>query len=140
MPTPYEDKAAIRELQSAYCFRMDDADFAGVAALFTPDGDWIASYRQAHGRAEIEDLLTRINPRQGDGPTRKHVITNGLIELDGDQASSRTSYIAFADTGDGPAPVVVGVYMDRLARHEGEWLLAERRLVHEIAGDLKLRL
>jgi uncharacterized protein (TIGR02246 family) len=140
MTSPYEDKAAIRELHSEYCFRMDDADFAGVAALFTPDGDWFASYEQAHGREEIEALLTRINPQKGVGPFRKHIIVNGLIGLDGDRAAARTSYLVFADTGTGPAPIVVGTYQDRLVRPDGEWLLSERRLVHEIAGELKLRL
>lgn len=140
MTSPYEEKAEIRELQSAYCFRMDDADFAGVAALFTPDGDWIASYEQAHGREEIEALLTRINPEKGVGPFRKHVIANGLIDLDGDRATARTSYLVLADTGQGPAPISVGTYEDRLVRQNGEWLLSERRLVHEIVGELKLRL
>ncbi len=140
MTSPYEDKAAIRELLSTYCFRMDDADFAGVAALFAPDGRWFASYERAHGREEIEALLTRINPEKGVGPFRKHVIMNGLIDLDGDRATARTSYLVLADTGEGPAPIVVGTYLDRLVRRDGEWLLSERRLVHEIAGQLKLRL
>jgi hypothetical protein len=136
----YPTKAAIRELQSAYCFRMDDADFAGVAALFTKDGRWITSYEQARGRGEIEAVLTRVNPEKGVGPVRKHLLLNGLIDVDGETASARTSYLVLGEGDAGPTPIVVGTYEDRLALEDGRWLLAERHLVHEIAGDLKLRL
>ena len=33
MPTPLEDKEAIRDLLSEYCFRMDDFRFAELGAL-----------------------------------------------------------------------------------------------------------
>lgn len=138
--TDLEDKLAIRELQSAYCFLMDDADFVGLAELFTPDGSWVASYESARGREAIVALLTRINPRKGAGPFRKHIIANGLIQVREDIATSRTSYMVLADTGSGPAPIVVGLYEDTLERRDGTWLLSERRLVHEIVGDLKLEL
>lgn len=140
MSNAFEEKALIRELQSDYCFRMDDADFGGVAALFTQGGEWRTPYQSAKGRDEIESVLVRINPVKGEGPVRKHLLGNGLITLDGDTATARTSYFVFADSGEGPVAVVVGTYEDRLTRAGNGWLLAERVLVHEIAGDLKLRL
>ena len=38
MTTTLEDKEAIRELLSEYCFRMDEFRFAELGALFTEDG------------------------------------------------------------------------------------------------------
>ena len=89
MPTPLEDKEAIRELLSEYCFRMDDFRFAELGALFAEDGEWIAPYARARGPAEIAALMTRNIPTE---PRRKHFIMNSLIRLDGDRASARTSY------------------------------------------------
>jgi hypothetical protein len=85
MTTPIEDKEAIRELLSEYCFRMDDCRFAELGALFTEDGDWIAPYARARGPAEIAALMARNIPAE---PKRKHFIMNSLIRLDGDRASA----------------------------------------------------
>jgi hypothetical protein len=89
MTMPIEDKEAIRELLSEYCFRMDDFRFAELGALFTEDGDWSARYARARGPAEIAALMARNIPAE---PKRKHFIMNSLIRLDGDRASARTSY------------------------------------------------
>jgi hypothetical protein len=34
MPTAFEEKDAIREVLAEYCFRLDDGQFAEMAALF----------------------------------------------------------------------------------------------------------
>ena len=59
MPTPLEDKEAIRELFSEYCFRMDEFRFTALGELFTEDGEWIAPYSQARGPTEIAALMAR---------------------------------------------------------------------------------
>jgi quinol monooxygenase YgiN len=48
-----EDKEAIRELFSEYCFRMDEGRYAELGEWFTADGEWIAPYARARGPAEI---------------------------------------------------------------------------------------
>ena len=84
MPTPLEDKEAIRELFSEYCFRMDEFRFTALGELFTEDGEWIAPYSRARGPAEIAALMARNIPAE---PRRKHFIMNSLIQLDGDRAT-----------------------------------------------------
>src|SRR5262245_66197119 len=87
MPTSLEDKEAIRELLSEYCFRMDDFRFAELGALFAENGEWIARYARARGPAEIAALMARNIPVE---PKRKHFIMNSLIRLAGDRATART--------------------------------------------------
>lgn len=142
LTSEHEDRAEIRDLISEYCFRMDDGNFEGVAALFVEDGEWIANYRQAKGRQQIGDLLLKINPEFGVGPIRKHIVANSVVQLDGNSASSRASYLVLMDRGNGPTPIIVGTYLDNFERHskDSPWLLRRRELKHEIAGDLSLRL
>jgi hypothetical protein len=138
MTTPIEDKEAIRELLSEYCFRMDDFRFAELGALFTEDGDWIAPYARARGPAEIAALMARNIPAE---PKRKHFIMNSLIRLDGDRASARTSYLVVLQaTGAGLVPSVAGTYEDVLVRTTDGWRFRERRLVHDLVAELGLNL
>jgi len=138
MTTSLEDKEAIRELLSEYCFRMDEFRFAELGALFTEDGEWIARYARARGPAEIAALMARNIPAE---PKRKHFIMNSLIGLDGDRASAHTSYLVVLQaSGSGLVPSVAGTYEDRLVRTAGGWRFRERRLVHDLAGELGLNL
>ena len=138
MPTPLEDKEAIRELLSEYCFRMDDFRFAELGALFAEDGEWIAPYARARGPAEIAALMTRNIPTE---PRRKHFIMNSLIRLDRDRASARTSYfVVLQAAGAGLTPSVAGTYEDVLVRTTGGWRFRERRLVHDLVAGLGLNL
>jgi len=136
MPTPLEDKEAIRELLSEYCFRMDAFQFAELGELFTEDGEWIAPYSQARGPAEIAQLMARNIPAE---PRRKHFILNSLIELDGDRATARTSYLVILQAaGSSLVPSVAGTYMDVLVRTPDGWRFRERRLVHDLRAALGL--
>ena len=136
MPTPLEDKEAIRELFSEYCFRMDAFQFAELGALFTEDGEWIAPYSRARGPAEIAALMARNIPAE---PRRKHFVMNSLIALDGDRATARTSYLVVLQAaGAGLVPSVAGTYVDALVRTPAGWRFRERRLVHDLVAALGL--
>ena len=50
MPTAFEEKDAIREVLAEYCFRLDDGQFAEMAALFTENGTWDTAFGRATGR------------------------------------------------------------------------------------------
>src|SRR5262245_56177235 len=136
MPSPLEDKEAIRELLSEYCFRMDEFRFAELGELFVADGEWIAPYSRARGPAEIAALMARNIPRE---PRRKHFIMNSLIRLDGDRATARTSYLVVLQAaGAGLVPSVAGTYQDVLVRSSDGWRFLERLLVHDLAAALGL--
>lgn len=136
MPTPLEDKEAIRELFSEYCFRMDEFRFAELGALFTADGEWIAPYARARGPAEIAALMAHNIPPE---PRRKHFIMNSLIRLEGDRATARTSYLVVLQAaGADLVPSVAGTYEDALVRTPDGWRFRERRLVHDLRAELGL--
>ena len=82
MASAADEKDAIRELMARYCHALDDCRFGEVAALFAVDGEWSTTYGSARGRAQIEALLASVVPKPGEGPQRKHYITNILIKLD----------------------------------------------------------
>jgi len=72
-------------------------------------------------------------------PRRKHFIMNSLIQLDGDRATARTSYLVVLQaTGAGLVPSVAGTYEDALVRTPGGWRFRERRLVHDLRAELGL--
>ena len=113
MSSMADEKDAIRELMARYCYALDACRFAEVAALFASDGEWTTSYGNACGRAEIEALLDSVVPKPGEGPQRKHYITNIIIELDGDEAKTASDYLVVRDSENGLLPVMGGRYHDR---------------------------
>lgn len=134
-----EEKDAIREVMARYCHALDSCRFADVAALFAEDGIWTTDYGQARGRAAIEELLTGTVPRKGEGPQRKHYITNTIIRLDGDAADAVSDYLIIRESENGLIPVMGGTYKDRFRKSGGDWLFARKELVHDIKGDMALK-
>ena len=140
MTSAADEKDAIREIMAGYAHALDHCDFAGVAAFFAEDGEWTTDYGQARGRAEIEALLTRTVPKPGEGPQRKHYITNIIIMLDGDRASARSDYLVIRESDNGLIPVMGGTYKDSFVKRDGIWAFARKELVHDIAGDMALKI
>ena len=133
------DKDAIREIMARYCHALDAGRFGEVAGLFLPQGEWTTDYGAAIGPAAIETLLRNTVPLKGEGPQRKHYITNIIIALDGDTAECISDYLVIRESGHGLIPVMGGTYKDRFRRQDGRWLFARKELVHDIAGDMALK-
>ena len=139
MSRTLEDKDAIRELIAQYCHALDAGRFAEVAALFAPDGEWTTDYGQAQGPAAIEALLRGNVPVKGEGPQRKHFVTNTVVTVEGDAAHSRSDYLIIRESAAGLIPVMGGTYRDRFRRIDGAWRFGRRELIHDIAGDMALK-
>ena len=138
----FEDWHAIHTLLMLYAERIDSADLARAAALFEHGtyslrrGDM--TLMALKGAAEVEAGFSRAVRRYPDGTLRtKHVITNVLIELAGDTATSRCYCTVFQGTDDFPLqPITAGRYQDRFEKVEGTWRFAERVFVSHLLGDL----
>ena len=137
MTTPLEDKDANRELLHHYCFCMDEGRFAELAALFAPDGEWIAPYRTATGPADIAAWLQQSVPPQ---PRRMHYVMNSIITIDGARATARSNYLVMVEGPNGPVPSVCGTYDDVLVEQPAGWRFRRRRLIHAFKGEMALRL
>ena len=139
MSSTADEKDAIRELMARYAQSMDAGRFADVAALFTENAVWTTSYGTAQGRAEIEAMFERNVPKKGEGPQRKHYITNIIIKLDGDTASAVSDYLVVRESERGLLPVMGGTYRDTFVKRAGEWQFARKELQHDIVGDMALK-
>jgi len=107
--------------------------------LFAEDGEWITNYGRAHGRAEIEALIDSVVPKPGEGPQRKHYITNIIIELDGDEAKTASDYLVVRDSENGLLPVMGGRYHDRFVKQNGRWFFVRKELEHHIWSNMALK-
>ena len=134
-----EAKDAIRELMARYAMALDACRFADVAACFAPDGAWTTNYGAARGPAEIEKFISSIVPVKGEGPQRKHYITNIIIEVDGDSARAVSDYLVVRESENGLMPVMGGTYRDRFVKTAAGWRFARKELEHHIAGDMALK-
>jgi uncharacterized protein (TIGR02246 family) len=139
MSAVLEAKDAIRELMAAYAQALDACRFADVAACFAPDGEWTTDYGAARGPAEIEAFIRGIVPVKGEGPQRKHYITNIIIKVDGDTASAVSDYLIVREADPGLIPVMGGTYRDKFVKTAAGWRFSRKELEHHIAGDMALK-
>ncbi len=139
MSAVLEAKDAIRELMATYAMALDACRFADVAACFAPDGEWTTDYGAARGPAEIEKFISGIVPLKGEGPQRKHYITNIIVTVDGDTASAVSDYLIIRESEIGLMPVMGGTYKDQFVKTPAGWRFARKELVHHIKGDMALK-
>jgi ketosteroid isomerase-like protein len=130
-----DDAEAIRTLIAAYGERIDTGDLDGVAALFR-NATWISGTRRLDGsdavRAVYDDVILY------DGvPCTRHVISDVVVDVDGDTATSRCSFTVFQARPDFPLQaVLVGRYHDAFERVDGGWEFRTRTIHADLLGDL----
>jgi hypothetical protein len=106
---------------------LDERDFEGLRGLFTSDATVTTPGGTAIGHDALVDQARRRHS-QDDGI--QHIITNTLVELDGDRASVRANLlVSFARTGAAdPKPFLLGeVYRFELQRAGNGWRIATLR-------------
>lgn len=123
MPSILEDKDAIRELMAEYCFRCDERDSEGLAALFSEDAIWDGG---PFGRKNREELKEFLLASTGSEHRIRHYTANEVIRVDGDIATAKC-YFQVLKLGEGqPQTFFAGFYDDRFVRAAGGWLFQER--------------
>jgi uncharacterized protein (TIGR02246 family) len=124
------DALAIRSLCDRYAFAVDAGDVPAVASLFTPDGHLASNYEGGdwhfHGREQIAETV--IAGAKGIAPTTMHVVGSHHAEVDADTATGITYCIANHLRDDRSNLVQMVRYLDRFARSDGEWLIADRQV------------
>ncbi|MFG6429562.1 nuclear transport factor 2 family protein [Roseateles sp. LYH14W] len=127
-------------LRSAHC--IDTTDPAGLAALFTPDGELHRpSGEPARGREAIEAAYRN---RPAERLTR-HLVVSTLVEMQSADTACALSRVLLwvGDAGDPAGPQgrqrrgapLLGKFADRLRRQpDGSWLIEHRDASFEFHG------
>ncbi|MEV4184086.1 nuclear transport factor 2 family protein [Streptosporangium canum] len=126
MSLSVEDKLAIQELSSTQMRFLDAHDVDGWVGCWVPDGQFIATYGTFTGHDAVKEfIIGHIAAGKEDGA--RHLMTNYVIEGDGDRA---TSYCLVLKVQVEKAPHIIasGVYNDVLVRTPEGWKFESRRL------------
>jgi ketosteroid isomerase-like protein len=136
-PVEAADRLAIRELIDAYAHCADRRDAKGQMALFTSDTRFLVFMdatsaeptQELHGRESLAPVFDDLNQYVAT----MHLNGQSTILLDGDQATGESYCLAHhLKVGqDGQRTMMIASirYLDELAKQDGQWLFAERRLM-----------
>jgi len=134
------DRAIVAELLARYAEAVDAGDFDAVGMLLS-DATLVdeAGREIASGATAISALYSAMTKRHADGtPLTAHVITNVIVEPVGpDELELRSRFTVFQATPElALQPIVVGRYMDRVERLEGQWRFTRRQMIPERWGQV----
>jgi len=124
-----DDRMAIEQLLMEYGRALDNRDFAAFAALFAEDGEWKGAQGSYRGPKEIQKSMEKMfTDAAADIPKGKnfHLLTNVIIDLQGDHATTSSKFIFYKMNGAKPEAEVAGRYEDRLVRVGGAWKFQQR--------------
>jgi uncharacterized protein (TIGR02246 family) len=119
-----EDVVAIQQLCARYNRAVDTGDGAGFAAMFR-DGGTLNGRGTIAGREALAAFATKAAASLA---SPHHVVTNVVVDGDGDTAKVTAYLQVWANVGEAgtPALITTGQYMDDLVREDGVWLFASR--------------
>jgi uncharacterized protein (TIGR02246 family) len=124
-----EDESAIRKVLIEYGAFLDAKDYHAYAGLFANNGVWQGGFGTFTGPAAIEKMLTDNLGAPEPGFVNKanfHLLTNPIIEIDGDRAHVTSKYLFWTAVENRPTPLLAGRYVDEFVRENGQWKIARR--------------
>jgi len=126
-----EDKLACAELIQAWGVYRDQGKWKELRGTFTPDGHISVSWF----RGPFEQFVERCRASFGAGHSwSRHHLFPSSIKLNGDRAVAETSVVIRVRQPFNGIPVDLtscSRFLDRLERHPGGWLIAERAAIYE---------
>ena len=125
-----EDELAIRRILIDYSSTQDARDYAGYAALFACEGEWVNGKIVHKGREAIHKMLVDLygeTPAGFVNTESYHISSNPQINIDGDRATAHSRHLLIWRGPNGePTPALAGRYEDELVREDGEWKILRR--------------
>ena len=125
-----EDELAIRQVLIDYAATQDARDYAGYAALFARDGEWVNGKTVHKGREAIQKMLVGLYGHPPPGYVNNesfHMTSNPEVKLNGDRATVRSRHLLIMRGASGaPEPVLAGRYEDEFIREDGKWKILRR--------------
>ena len=138
-----DDRAMIEDLQARYLFALDFQDADSYAATFTEDGVLDYGTGEIKGRDAIAEVVSGMRgnaAQQGQSETAelypstgRHNITNIVIKVDGDTATSASYWFHVGNANEERNAQInsYGHYEDELVKVDGEWLFSKRKIYNE---------
>lgn len=131
-----EDIEAIRTVLISYGRTLDAHDFAGYSRLFARDGEWIGGFGTVKGPTAIEAFMTKNIGAPGKPGGTYHLLTNFVIDVNGDMATAWSRWTFVTPGADGkPAMAQGGHYEDMLVREDGRWKFKRRQAFTDIPAS-----
>jgi uncharacterized protein (TIGR02246 family) len=128
------DVQAIQRLKYDYCFAIDGGDYETWVSLFTEDGRFVrASGETFEGHDEIGTFATEVFDAAFEHSA--HVVTNPVVDVDGDAATGRWYLLLFYRRTDGGEGCTQARYDDEYRRVDGEWRVAESTVVGGVSRE-----
>jgi hypothetical protein len=134
------DKQAIREVMMRYCRGVDRLDAGLISSAYHPDAYDDHCVREFTGATVGPEIVSWMREQM---EMTSHQITNQTIVIDGDFAGSESYFCETHILREGDRRVkgfVVGRYVDRLERRDGDWRIIHRRVVTESSSELPIDL
>ena len=127
-----EDRFGISDLFTRYTCALDAGDVETLVDCFTEDGALVSPAVGAHkGRTAIRAFAERFARFQQNGSQLRHVISNLMMQVDGDRAHA-TCYLTVILTRDGKSRLLApGQYDCELRKSDGVWRFAHRVVLHD---------
>jgi hypothetical protein len=127
----YADKFAIAELINAWGLYRDQGKWKELRGTFTADGHISVSWFCG----PFEQFVERCRASHGAGHTwSRHHLSAPVIKVDKDRAIAETSVIIRVRQKFSGIEVDLtscSRFLDRIERHGGAWLIAERAAIYE---------
>lgn len=130
-----EDRMAIAELLARYADLVDRREWNKLGRIFALEGT--IDFRAAGGpQGPFREVLAWLDRVLDSWPNSLHVISNVIVDLDGDRATSRCYFHVPAgrETHQGTQYTVSdsGRFIDRLIRTANGWRIVERVCEHVV--------
>ena len=124
-------KQAITEVLHRYCYAMDANDRELGYSVWHDDGT--ANYEGMFEGLGREFVDFGQSGHEAVFPSTSHQLSNVLVEVDGDRATSKSCVTAACViAGTDLVYVIRGRYLDDWSRREGVWAIDARRFVTDL--------
>jgi len=131
-PVSIEDRLDINDLFVRYTCAIDAGDVDTLVDCFTEDGSLqspaVGGYA---GHAAIREFAQRFAAFRKNGSQLRHVISNLMMQVDGDRGHA-TCYLTAFLTRDGKSRLLApGRYDCELRKTNGTWRFYKRVVLHD---------
>lgn len=127
------DVRAIQRLKHEYCFTIDGGRYEEWASLFTDDGRFVRDNGDSY--EGHEELYAFASEEFDEAFVQSaHVVTNPLVEVDGEEATGEWYLLLCYQTREGETGWTQAKYDDEYRKVDGEWRVAESRVTYGVRG------